>query len=147
MPESTFTAELWLPRPREEIFPFFADPANLEAITPAFLRFRTLTPLPIAMGKGALIDYKLSLHGIPIRWRTEITAWEPPHRFVDEQIKGPYRQWIHEHTFEERDGGTLMKDQVRYRVPGGALIARLFVRKDVERIFDFRRSELLKRFA
>jgi ligand-binding SRPBCC domain-containing protein len=147
MSEQTFADELWLPRPRAEVFPFFADARNLEAITPAFLKFVVLTPAPIEMRAGALIDYKLRVHGIPLRWRTLISAWDAPRRFVDEQVRGPYRQWIHEHTFEERDGGTLMRDVVRYRVPGGALADRLFVRRDVERIFAFRREVLVRHFA
>lgn len=147
MREQVFEAELWLPRRREEIFPFFADARNLEAITPPFLRFVVLTPAPIEMRAGTVIDYKLRIHGLPVRWRTLISAWEPPVRFVDEQVRGPYRQWIHEHTFEEREGGTLMRDRVRYRVPGGALIDRLFVRRDVERIFAFRRDTLMRHFA
>jgi len=140
--EHLFQSELWLPHPRDLVFPFFADVRNLEAITPSFLKFTVLTPLPVAMRAGALIDYKLRLRGIPIRWRTRITTWEPPVRFVDEQIRGPYRQWIHEHTFEERDGGTLMRDVVRYVVPGGALVNFLFVRRDVQSIFDYRRRRL-----
>ena len=144
--EQLFRAELWLPHSRDVVFPFFADARNLEAITPPFLKFTVLTPLPIEMRVGTLIDYKLRLRGFPIRWRTRITSWEPPLRFVDEQIRGPYRQWIHEHSFEERDGGTLMRDVVRYIAPGGAIIHFLFVRRDVESIFAFRRrriSELL----
>lgn len=147
MSESTYHAELWLPGSRPDVFTFFADPANLEAITPPWLNFVTLTPLPIQMCAGALIDYQLKIHGIPVRWRTEITAWEPPFRFVDEQTRGPYRRWIHEHRFEERDGGTLMIDHIRYRVPGGILIERLFVRRDIETIFAHRREKLLAAFA
>jgi ligand-binding SRPBCC domain-containing protein len=141
------TAEQWLPRPRNELFPFFAEAANLEKITPPFLHFRILTPLPIQMRQGARIDYKISLHGIPMRWRTEITVWEPPFRFVDTQIKGPYRQWIHEHTFEERDGGTLCRDRVEYRVPGGALVHTLLVERDVRTIFAYRREALARIFS
>ena len=100
----TLDTELFLPRPREEVFPFFADAFNLEAITPPFLRFKVTTEAPIEMQVGALIDYKLRLHGIPITWRTRIAAWEPPYRFVDEQLKGPYSLWRHEHTFEEVEG-------------------------------------------
>lgn len=141
-----FTSELWLPRPRDEVFPFFAAAANLEAITPPWLSFRILQSTPPAMGQGALIDYRLRIRGIPVRWRSEITAWEPPVRFVDEQRKGPYRAWVHEHRFEERDGGTLVFDRVRYAVPGGRLVDRLFVRRDIEAIFAYRRQQLLDRF-
>jgi ligand-binding SRPBCC domain-containing protein len=147
MTESVYHTELWLPGSRPEVFTFFADPANLEAITPPWLNFVTLTPLPLQMRAGALIDYRLRIHGIPLRWRTEITVWEPPGRFVDEQKRGPYRLWIHEHRFEERDCGTLMTDHVRYRAPGGALIERLFVRRDIESIFAHRRQKLRETFA
>lgn len=142
-----FQTELWLPRPRAEVFEFFSNAGNLETLTPPWLRFSILTPQPIPMRKGALIDYKLRIHGIPVRWQTEITAWDPPARFVDEQRRGPYRVWIHEHTFEERDGGTLARDRVEYAAPGGWLVERLFVRGDVERIFRFRQETMAKLFA
>jgi ligand-binding SRPBCC domain-containing protein len=142
-----FEMEQWLPRPRTEVFPFFADAANLQAITPPWLDFKVVMPGPITMRPGALIDYRLKLRGIPIGWRTEISVWEPPFRFVDRQLKGPYRQWIHEHTFEEKDGGTLCRDRVDYAVPGGTLVNRLFVRRDVETIFAFRREQLDRLFA
>jgi ligand-binding SRPBCC domain-containing protein len=142
MRERRFTAEQWLPRPLAALFPFFADAANLERITPPWLGFRILTQPPIAMRPGALIDYRITVHGFPLRWRTRIAVWEPPHRFVDEQLRGPYRRWVHEHTFVERDGGTLCRDDVRYAVPGGALVDRLLVRRDIERIFAFRRAAL-----
>jgi ligand-binding SRPBCC domain-containing protein len=137
-----FKSELWLPCPIDKVFGFFANAHNLQAITPAWLEFQILTPEPITMRVGALIDYKLRVHGLPLRWQTEITAWQPPHRFVDEQKRGPYRLWIHEHRFEPKDGGTLCADQVRYAVPGGELAHRLFVRRDVERIFAFREMKL-----
>ncbi len=106
----TFTTQLWLPRRRDEVFAFFADAHNLQILTPDWLNFKILTPRPIAMRAGALIDYKLRLRGIPIRWRTKITEWQPPFSFQDEQLRGPYRQWIHRHWFEEKDGGTLCRD-------------------------------------
>lgn len=142
MGESIFETTQVVPRPLDEVFDFFADAYNLERITPPFLRFAVLTPAPIEMAPGTLIDYRLRLHGIPIRWRTEITAWEPPHRFVDEQRRGPYRQWIHTHTFRETSEGTSIADRVAYVVPGGSLIDRLFVRRDVERIFGFRQDAI-----
>ena len=143
----TLRFELWLARPRAEVFNFFSDARNLESITPSFLHFVTLTPGPIEMKAGTLIDYKLRVRGFPMRWRTLISAWAPPFRFVDEQLRGPYRQWIHEHTFEERDGGTLAVDVVRYSVLGGALIDWLLVRRDVERIFEFRQRRLREIFS
>jgi ligand-binding SRPBCC domain-containing protein len=142
-----FTTELWLPLPPEELFPFFADAANLQAITPPWLDFHVVTPAPIRMQAGALIDYRLRVHGLPLRWRTRINVWEPPHRFVDEQLRGPYRRWVHEHTFEARDGGTLARDHVSYAVPCDWLVHRWLVRPDVERIFRFRTSALRSKFA
>jgi len=141
-----FPSELWLPLPPAELFPFFADAANLQALTPPWLHFEILTAQPIAMREGAIIDYRLRVHGLPLRWRTRINIWEPPHRFVDEQLRGPYRQWIHEHTFESRDGGTLARDHVRYAVPLDALLHRWLVRPDVEKIFAFRAEALDKLF-
>src|SRR5689334_12921588 len=114
----TFEASLFLPLPRERVFAFFADAHNLEAITPAFLRLHVVTPKPIVMKAGTMIDYKLRLHGLPMRWRSEISAFEPPRRFVDEQRRGPYRVWHHEHLFEEatatadRPAGTNVIDHV-----------------------------------
>ncbi len=142
-----FESELWLPLPPEELFSFFADAANLDAITPPWLHFHIVTPPPIAMHVGALIDYRLRVHGIPLRWRTRINEWQPPHRFVDEQIRGPYRQWIHEHTFAARDGGTLARDVVRYAVPFDFIAHGWFVRPDVEQIFQYRADALRNRFA
>ncbi len=147
MKEFTLHAELWLPRPRDEVFAFFADAHNLQTLTPPWLKFDVLTPAPIAMRPGALIDYRIRVHGLPIRWRTEITAWNPPHHFVDVQLRGPYTLWHHTHTFEEQDGGTLCLDDVRYRPRGGALVNWLFVRRDVERIFTFRQEQLRKTFG
>lgn len=142
-----FESELWLPRPREEVFAFFADARNLDAITPPWVCFRMETAGPVEMKAGALIDYKLRVRGFPIRWRTRITEWEPPFRFVDEQLRGPYRLWIHEHQFESRDDGTLVRDRVRYAVPFDFLVHKLFVRRDVARIFAYRTQALLRRFA
>jgi ligand-binding SRPBCC domain-containing protein len=142
-----FLTELWLPRPRTEVFAFFADAHNLQVLTPPWLNFEILTPRPIAMRTGTLIEYKLRLRGIPIRWRTEITDWQPPLSFVDEQQYGPYQQWIHRHWFEEKDGGTLCHDKVRYAVLGGAFVNKFFVRRDVEKIFEFRREKLQELFG
>lgn len=137
-----FHRELWLPRPPGEVFPFFADAGNLELLTPPLLRFQILTPRPIEMRAGTLIDYRLRIHGIPVRWRSEITVWEPERRFVDEQRRGPYRLWHHEHTFEPHDGGTLCRDTVRYAVAFDFLVHDLLVRPDIERIFAFREQRM-----
>jgi ligand-binding SRPBCC domain-containing protein len=147
MKRRDFHGELWLPVPPEELFPFFGEAANLDAITPPWLSFRIVTPGPILMRAGALIDYRLRVHGIPFRWRTRINLWEPPNRFVDEQIRGPYRLWIHEHTFEGRDGGTLVRDRVQYAVPLDPIVYPLFVRRDIDRIFQFRSGALRRRYA
>ena len=99
MREFTLQTELWLPRLRDEVFPFFAEARNLETLTPAWLKFEVLTPAPIAMRPGMPIDYRIRVHGLPIRWRTEIAEWDPPRRFVDVQLRGPYTLWHHTHTF------------------------------------------------
>lgn len=130
--------------PINEVFNFYGDAHNLERITPPLLRFEVTTPRPIEMGVGTLIEYRLRLHRVPVRWRTRIEAWEPPRRFVDVQIKGPYSLWEHTHTFEEDGPGTtIIRDRVRYSIPFGPLgeIAdRLLVRRDLGRIFDYRRD-------
>jgi len=140
-------SSLWLNRPRALLFAFFADPANLEIITPAWLRFEMTTKRPFEMRQGTLIDYRLRLHGIPLRWRSEIKIWDPPHRFVDDQVRGPYRLWRHEHRFTEKDGGTEIQDHVDYAVPGGLLVEKLIVAGDVARIFEFRRKKLSEIFS
>jgi len=142
----TFTTELWLPAPREQVFPFFADAHNLEEITPPWLEFQILTSGPIRMQAGARIDYRLCVRGFPLRWQTEITRWEPCIRFVDEQRRGPYRRWVHTHTFTELDGGTLCHDHVEYAVPGGGLVNRLIVRRDITRIFAYRQLAMSRRY-
>lgn len=143
MPVFTLHAEQSLRAPLEKVFAFFADAGNLETITPPFLRFRILTPRPIEMKPGTLIDYSLSLHRVRFNWRTRISVWEPGVRFVDEQVKGPYTLWVHEHTFRQLpDGaGTLMVDHIRYAIRGGplsVLINRLFVRPRLDAIFAYR---------
>ena len=142
-----YESSLWLPRPLGEVFEFFSDASNLEVITPPWLKFSVVTPRPIEMRPGALIDYRLRFRGFPLRWRSEIAAWDPPHRFEDVQVKGPYRRWIHEHRFVEHDGGTLAGDRVEYAVWGGALANALVVGRDVERIFDYRRQTLTAMFG
>jgi ligand-binding SRPBCC domain-containing protein len=132
-------------RPRAEVFAFFADAHNLERLTPPFLHFEILTPAPIAMRPGALIEYRLSLFGLPFSWQTEIEAFEPGLRFVDVQRRGPYRRWHHSHTFADAPGGTLVGDRVEYQLPLGPLgeVARaLVVRRQLEAIFDYRRRAI-----
>jgi len=131
--------------PMPEIFAFFADASNLEALTPPFLHFRILTPMPIELCAGAQLDYQLSLFGVPVRWRTRITDWKPQERFVDEQESGPYALWRHTHEFEARGTSTLMRDVVDYSEPLGPVgtVAHvLFVRRTLDRIFDFRRDAI-----
>lgn len=133
--------------PLAETFGLYADAHNLEAITPPFLRFRVVTPRPVEMRRGTLIAYRLRLRGIPVRWLTRIETWEPPHRFVDVQVRGPYAHWHHTHEFEARGDGTLIRDRVRYRIgfgPLGTLALRLFVHRDLERIFDHRREAIVR---
>jgi ligand-binding SRPBCC domain-containing protein len=141
------SSEQWLPRPLADVFPFFADARNLEELTPSWLSFTVLTPDPIPMAVGTTIDYRLAWRGIPLRWTSEIAAWDPPHRFVDRQLRGPYRLWHHEHRFVERDGGTSVIDEVTYAVWGGELAVRLGVRRDIARIFDYRRDRLRALFV
>jgi hypothetical protein len=138
-------------RPRPEVFAFFADPANLERLTPGFLRFRITTPRPIEMRPGALIDYRLRLYGVPVKWRSWIESFEPGHSFTDVQLIGPYRRWRHRHEFADVAGGTEVRDLVEYEMPLGpigALARRWLVVRSLDRIFDFRRravAEILDR--
>ena len=140
-------AEQWLPRPIDEVFQYFSDAYRLEELTPSFLHFHVVTPRPIPIAAGTVIDYRLRLHGIPIRWRSEISEWQPPFRFVDRQLIGPYRLWHHLHTFESLNGGTRVCDIVDYAVPGGRLIEWLFVRRDLDKIFSYRRQQLERVFG
>ncbi len=130
----------WFPLRREEIFPFFSEAENLEKITPSSLRFEIVTERPIQMAEGTLIDYRIRIWGVPQRWRTRISRWEPPVAFVDEQLKGPYRKWIHLHHFEEEGGGTLMRDRVDYQLPMGAMgaLCNPFIRLQLKHIFTHR---------
>ena len=131
---------------KEDIFEFFASAENLERLTPPWLNFKILSALPIDMDAGTVIEYQIKLHGIPIRWESEITLWDPPHSFCDVQRKGPYRRWVHEHIFDTSDVGTLVRDRVNYEVIGGNLINKLFVKKDLDKIFNYRQATLLSIF-
>jgi ligand-binding SRPBCC domain-containing protein len=138
----TFTASLALSVPIERVFDFFADAQNLERLTPPFLKFHIVSPLPIEMRRGARIRYRLRLHGIPVGWESEIAAWEPPHRFVDLQRRGPYRFWHHEHRFTQTANGTEIADRIDYAVLGGSIINSLLVEPDVRKIFAYRTQRL-----
>ncbi len=147
MSVQTLEREQLLKRPLEEVFGFFADALNLEAITPPWLRFEVLTPAPIEMRTGTLIAYRMRLRGVPVSWLTRIESWEPQARFIDTQLRGPYRLWHHTHTFEPSPQGTWMRDRVRYELPFralGTLAHAAFVRGELARIFDYR-SETIAR--
>lgn len=142
------TATLVLGRPIHDVFRFFSEATNLDSITPPWLRFKILTPQPIAMQGGTLIDYSLHLHSFPVKWRSRIEDWKPDEGFIDVQVKGPFKYWRHEHRFRPlEDGRTLVEDQVKYRVPGGWPIHRLFVRRDLLRIFNYRQRKTLEILA
>jgi ligand-binding SRPBCC domain-containing protein len=130
-----------------EVFAFFADPSNLQQLTPAFLGFRILTPLPIVMREGTVIDYRLRVRGLPLRWRTVIERYEPMREFVDVQVRGPYRVWRHTHEFREVRGGTEVRDLVEYSLPLGVVgqvVHEVVVRRDLDRIFAYRQSVIAR---
>jgi ligand-binding SRPBCC domain-containing protein len=137
--------------PVEQAFDFYVDALNLEPMTPPWLHFEVTTPGELRLRQGTLLDYKLRLHGVPVRWQTRIETWEPSLRFVDTQRKGPYSLWEHTHLFE-KDGetATIIHDRVRYAIPLGplgALAHLLFVRRDLRRIFDYRREAVSERLV
>lgn len=139
-------ARIWVPASLDKVFEFFAEPSNLEQLTPAWLKFGVEEPNSLVMVDGLRIRYRLRLHGIPLKWESEIRDWDPPHEFVDVQIRGPYRYWHHRHRFMEVDDGTLVVDEVDYAPPGGRLVDRLFIRRDLKRIFSFRMRQLVELF-
>lgn len=150
MPEYKLRRQQFIPKNIETVFAFFADAANLEYLTPPWLHFKIRSQLPIIMKTGALIDYSIRWRLMPLTWQTEILEWTPPYRFVDQQIKGPYRLWHHTHTFEVNAGGTLMTDFVRYALaygPLGSIARRLIVKRDLNAIFDYRFSRIAERFG
>jgi ligand-binding SRPBCC domain-containing protein len=144
MPKTyTFKKAITIEKPLEQVFQFFSKAENLTKITSANLNFEILSPLPIKMEEGVLIDYRIKLYHIPFRWQTKITVWKPPFKFVDVQLKGPYKLWIHDHFFEESATGTRMSDYIEYQIPGGLfapIIHQQKIRKDIENMFDFRKK-------
>ena len=148
--ERTLVQEQFFPNPLDEVFEPFSRAENLQAITPPWLHFQIISELPIEMREGALIEYRLRFHGVPVRWRTEIVTWDPPNRFVDLALHSPFALWHHTHTFEAFEDGTLARDIVRYRVgfgPLGELAHALVVGRDLKGIFDFRREAILDLIA
>jgi hypothetical protein len=150
MPSSyTLTHTQWLPRPIEAVFDFFSRSSNLQVITPPSLNFQ-ITEAPERIQTGSLIKYRLRVHAVPVRWATEIIAWNPPHSFVDVQLSGPYKKWHHEHKFVAERGGTTLSDEVQYALPFGPLgkmVHWMFVRRDVERIFEYRSQKMRELFG
>lgn len=149
MKEYLLEQSVWVPRLVSEVFPFFAAAENLGVITPPELGFRIDSELPIEMRAGALIEYTIRLHGLPMKWRTLISKWNPPYSFEDTQLTGPYAKWVHTHKFVEEWGGTKIEDRIVYALPFGIVgrIAHPVVRAQLKRIFTYRESVLLKRFT
>ena len=137
-------------RPLLDVFDFFSRAENLEVLTPPWLNFKILSAAPRPVQQGTLINYSLRVHGIPLRWTSEIVEWEPPHRFVDLQLRGPYKMWRHEHRFEARDGGTLISDTINLSLPLGLLgqlAYKIKVQSDVQEIFTFRKEKVRALFG
>ena len=150
MAEHILKREITINRPRSEVFEFFSNAANLQRITPPDLGFSIITPQPIEMREGATIEYRIRLNGFPMNWKTLISKWDSPREFVDEQLSGPYKQWIHTHRFEEvGQNQTLITDEVRYRLPLEPFgdIAHYFVERQLEYIFDFRETAVAEYFC
>ena len=145
----TLKKEIIIHKPLNEVFEFFSKAENLNLITPPYLNFRILTPPPIEMKTGTIINYRIKLKGIPLKWTTEITEWDPPNKFTDTQIKGPYKLWVHEHFFTDQGGKTIVTDRVTYKSRGLILepiIEKLFVSKNLKQIFDYREKKLKEIF-
>ena len=142
-----FHQEHWIDREIEAVFDFFSQAGNLKLLTPDFIGLELLNPEPIEMKEGTLIDYRMRIRGLPMRWQSRIDTWQPPYCFEDTQTKGPYRYWCHTHRFQPVNGGTQVFDTIRYRIWGGRLIDRWFVRPDIQKIFDFRTEQLKKIFS
>ncbi len=146
MAEHILTRHLTLDLPRQQVFDFFSDAGNLERITPPELNFHIITVQPIDLRKGTLIDYKLNMRGLPVKWRTEISVWDPPFEFVDRQLSGPYHQWIHRHTFTElTPEKTRIDDEVRYRLPLEPFgdLAHFLIKSELAYIFDYRQKAVV----
>ncbi len=146
MPDFHINSSVLLPYRLPEVFDFFTKAENLNLLTPPWLHFSILTPLPIEMRQGAVIQYRIKVRGIPRRWDSEITEWRPPFTFTDTQIRGPYRLWVHRHGFEETTEGTRVTDDVTYRVPGGTLVNCLYVARELRKIFTYRQNSILELF-
>ncbi len=145
-----FHSEQLVGRPVDEVFAFFSDANNLEAITPRQLNFQILTPGPIRLAAGARIDYQLKLYGVPVKWATLIERWEPPYTFIDVQLRGPYRVWRHTHRFLAEGAGTRIVDDVDYELPlgpVGRLVEALWAGREVAKIFNYRAEVISRRFS
>lgn len=140
-------ATQWVPRPLEEVFRFFSQPENLQVLTPANMQFQMLDDTPVGMREGLELHYKLRVKGLPLRWTSRITLWDPPHAFSDLQLKGPYTKWDHTHRFERDGSGTRVIDEVLYKAPGFAWMERLLVRPDIRKIFSFRQQTLQRLYG
>ncbi|MEI6873165.1 MAG: SRPBCC family protein [Verrucomicrobiota bacterium] len=144
-------AEQWVPLPLKDVHAFFSEAQNLEKVTPPEVGFRILSPLPIVMKVGAQIEYLIRLNGVPMRWSSKITEWNPPHDFTDEQVRGPYAVWRHTHAFKEENEGTLITDSVQYAVPfsgwpGVRFVERFLVEPQLRKIFAYRKVALSEHF-
>ncbi|MBI4591212.1 MAG: SRPBCC family protein [Candidatus Rokubacteria bacterium] len=149
MADHILESRIWLPRGREEVFPFFADPRNLAEVTPRRLGFRLLSAAPMPLEAGAVFDCRIRFLGIPLRWRTFIREYDPPFRFVDVQVRGPYARWEHRHLFRAENAGTWVEDRITYRLPLGPLgrlVHALVVRRQLDAIFAYRRLRLAQLF-